>query len=131
MALTVNTGFKNNITKIEEAHGIQVLNSTATLNTKETFTSKIVIDSGKTFERSNTVIRYEASESPVFEVYGTLKLINCTVILSNPVDLIYISSGNVYLKNVTITNLSEGTAGSLFQADSGSLYIAGLRHIIL
>ena len=95
MALTVNTGFKNNITKIEEAHGIQVLNSTATLNTKETFTSKIVIDSGKTFERSNTVIRYEASESPMFEVHGTLKLINCTVVLSNPVNFIYISGGNV------------------------------------
>jgi len=127
MALTVNIEFKNNITKMEGAHGIQVLNSTATLNTKETFTSKIVIDSGKTFERSNTVIRYEASESPMFEVHGTLKLINCTVILSNPVDLIYISGGNVYLKNVTITNLSEGTAGSLFQADSGSLYIEGFE----
>jgi len=128
MALTVNTGFKNNVTKIEEVHGIQVLNSTATLNTKETFTSKVVIDSGKTFERSNAIIRYEASESPVFEVYGTLKLINCTVILSNPVDFIYISGGDVYLKNVTITNLFEGTAGSLFQADSGSrLYIDGFE----
>lgn len=95
MALTVNTRFKNNIIKIEEAYGIQIPNSTATLNTKETLTNKIVVNSGETFERSNAIIRYEASEFPVFEVHGTLKLINCTVVLSNPVNFIYISGGNV------------------------------------
>jgi len=42
MALTINTGFKNNTIKIEEAHGIQILNSTATLNNNVTLINSTI-----------------------------------------------------------------------------------------
>jgi len=31
-------------------------------------------------------IHYESTNTPIFMVYGTLKLINCVIIPSNPVD---------------------------------------------
>ncbi len=125
--LTVNIGLENNIIKIEEAHGIQVLDFTATLNSKETLTNKVTVNPGETFERNNTVIQYDSLDSPMFEVYGILKLMNCKIMLSNPVDFIYIEGGTVYIKNVTVEGPEGSVAGLLFKGSSGKLYVEGFQ----
>ncbi|MCD6515254.1 MAG: hypothetical protein J7L07_10060 [Candidatus Odinarchaeota archaeon] len=56
-------------------------------------------------------------------VYGKLKLINCVIIPSNPVDFININSGTVFIKNVTIDNPSDSGQGYIFEAIDSSLYV--------
>ena len=89
--------------------------------------SPVIIDSGKTVVYENLIIRYESSASPIFTVYGTLKLINCIIVPSNPVDFISINSGTVFIKNVTIHNPSDSGSGYIFNSEGGYLHVNGLE----
>ena len=96
-----------------------------TLETNEdiTLSGSITVSDGDTLEYINKTIYYDSSETPIFTVYGTLRLINCKIILlRDPVDFISASQAEIFLENVTFINPS-GNSSSIFIISNSYLYV--------
>ena len=78
----------------------------------------IKVNSGQSITMQDLVIYYDSSTSPVFNVLGTLRLINCKVIpLRDSVDFIHAYDGSLYLENVTMINPVFNNSNKIIDAD--------------
>lgn len=98
------------------------INLTFHKNDEITLTGMVTVGASETREYINKTIYYDSSETPIFTVYGTLKIINCKIVpLQGSVDFINGNNGHIFLKNVTFVN-SAGSA-SIFSLTGSSLYL--------
>ena len=99
-------------------------------------TAPVYVSIGEKLTYENKIIRYEGTESPVFSVEGELELVNCTVILNNPVNFIEGSAATIYLRNVKIESALELLNTTLFNLSSSNVTVInftahGFREIMI
>ena len=94
-----------------------------------TLNGSVTVMNGDLLEFTNKTIYYNSSDSPIFTVFGELKLTNCKIIpLKDPVDFIEANYGSITLKNVTMLNL-QSRNNSLFSIEGSYVYIDGATFI--
>lgn len=87
-----------------------------------TFTSPVMVKSGKTVSYQDTTIYYDSTVSPAFDVRGALRMINCKVVpIAGPVGFIETYEGEVYLENVTVINPVFNNTAKLIHAESSKV----------